>query len=370
MSETLFKPTTIPAPATTHDFRRHAKRLALIALALVVIIGAATYGRHWWNVGRFIETTDDAYAGGNVTPVSPHVAGFVAQILVADNQHVTAGQVLIRLDDRDFAAALNHAKAVTAERQAALAGLEAKLELQQAMIHQAEANLAAKTAAAGFAQQDEVRYRTLALTPAGSLQNAQRAQANGDEAKASTDAASAALIAARQQLSVLSAEIDEARAGVAQAEADLETARLNSGYTEIRSPIDGYVGNRAAQVGAYVTSGAYLLSIIPAEGLWVDANFKEDQLADMRPGQTATVVADVLPGKTFHGHVLSLAPGTGAVFAVIPPENATGNFTKIVQRVPVRIALDDGDARLGELRPGLSTTVSVDTQASAPSAGE
>jgi membrane fusion protein (multidrug efflux system) len=173
------------------------------------------------------------------------------------------------------------------------------------------------------------------------------------------------LAAARQQMSVLQAEIAAARAGVAQAKADVETARLNLGYTEIRSPIDGYVGNRAAQVGAYVASGAYLLSVIPSRGLWVDANFKEDQLARMRPGQTATVVADVLPGKTLHGHVASLSPGTGAIFSVIPPENATGNFTKIVQRVPVRIALDDGDARLGELRPGLSATVSVDTRAPA-----
>ena len=182
------------------------------------------------------------------------------------------------------------------------------------------------------------------------------------EAQAVIKASEASLAASRQQLTVLDADIAAARASLAQAEADLETAQLNLTYTEIRSSIDGYIGNRAAQVGAYVASGAYLLSVIPAHGLWVDANFKEDQLARMRPGQQATVVADVLPGKTFHGHVESLAPGTGAIFSVIPPENATGNFTKIVQRVPVRIALDDADARLGELRPGLSTTVSVDTK--------
>ncbi len=367
MSETLFKPATIPV-SSARDLRRRARKLGPAALALIAIIAAAAYGEHWWNIGRFIETTDDAYAGGDVTAVSPHVAGFVAQILVADNQHVSAGQVVIRLDDRDFVAALNHAKAVADERHAALAGLEAKLVMQQAAIRQAEADLAGKTATAGFAKADEARYRELALTPAGSRQNAERAQANGEAAQAATEAATAGLTAARQQLNVLNAEIDEARAGVAQAEADLETARLNLGYTEIRSPIDGYIGNRAAQAGAYVASGAYLVSIIPAQGLWVDANFKEDQLARMRPGQPATVVADVLPGKTFHGHIESLAPGTGAVFSVIPPENATGNFTKIVQRVPVRIALDDGDARLGQLRPGLSTTVSVDTR-SAP-AGE
>ena len=200
------------------------------------------------------------------------------------------------------------------------------------------------------------------MTSYGSRQNAERASATDQEAQAATKSAEAALAAARQQLIVLRREIAAGRAGVAQAKADLETARLNLGYTEIRSPIEGYIGNRAARVGAYVASGAYLLSIIPAQGLWVDANFKEDQLAHMRAGQPATVVADIRPGKTFHGHVLSLAPGTGAIFSVIPPENATGNFTKIVQRVPVRIALDDADARLGELRPGLSTTVSVDTR--------
>ena len=281
---------------------------------------------------------------------------------MADNQHVEAGQLLIRLDARDFKAALDHAQAVADGKQAVLGGLEAKYVLQQQMISQAEADRAAKAAHAIFAGEDAVRYRSLALTSYGSRQNAERASAADQEARSATKSAEAALAAARQQLSVLSAEIAAARADVAQAKADLETARLNLGYTEIRAPIEGYIGNRAGQVGAYVASGAYLVSVIPAQGLWVDANFKEDQLARMQPGQPTTVVADVLPGKVFHGHVLSLAPGPGAIFSVIPPENATGNFTKIVQRVPVRIALDHGDARLGALRPGLSTTVSVDTR--------
>ena len=338
------------------------KQLALAGLALALTLGGIGYGRYWWETGRFIESTDDAYAGGNVTAVSPHVAGFVAEILVGDNERVQAGQLLVRLDARDYQAALDHAQAMAEERQAALTGLEAKSALQQTMIRQAEADLAAKTAHATFAVADAVRYRNLALTGYGTRQNAERTSAVDDEAKAGIKASEAGLAAARQQLAVLDADIAASRAGVAQAKADLETARLNLGYTEIRSPIDGYIGNRAARVGAYVASGAYLLSVIPARGLWVDANFKEDQLARMRPGQPATVIADVLPGKTFHGHVASLAPGAGAIFSVIPPENATGNFTKIVQRVPVRIELDDADAQLGELRPGLSTTVSVDTR--------
>jgi len=350
------------AGALTGKYRFGRKHLAVAGIALAVALGGAQYGHNWWTVGRFIESTDDAYAGGNVTAVAPHVAGFISEILVKDNQRVDAGQLLVRLDARDFRAALDRAQAAFDQRQAALAGLEAKHALQQTMIRQAEADLAAKSAHASFAGEDAVRYRDLAATSYGSRQNAERASAADREAQATTRSAEAGLGAARQQLTVLEADIAAARAGVAQAKADLETARLNLGYTEIHAPVDGYVGNRAAQVGAYVASGAYLLSVIPAHGLWVDANFKEDQLAQMHPGQPATVVADVLPGKTFHGHVESLAPGTGAIFSVIPPENATGNFTKIVQRVPVRIALDDADARLGELRPGLSTTVSVDTR--------
>ena len=358
--------TSAPVKSRRQFGRKH---LAIASLAVAIVAGGIGYSRYWWNIGRFIESTDDAYAGGNITPVAPRVAGFVAQILMTDNQQVQAGQLLIRLDARDFRAALDHAQAIADQRQAALACLQAKYVLQQEMIGKAEADLATKAAHATFAGPDAVRYRDLALTTFGTRQNAERASSVDEEAKSATKSAKAALAAARQQLTVLDAEIAEARAGVAQAKADLETARLNLGYTEIRSPIDGYVGNRAAQIGAYVSSGAYLLSVIPAHGLWVDANFKEDQLAHMRPGQPAIMVADVLPGKIFRGHIQSLAPGTGAVFSVIPPENATGNFTKIVQRVPVRIALDDDDARFGDLRPGLSMTVNVDTKR-ASAAGE
>ena len=233
--------------------------------------------------------------------------------------------------------------------------------MQQTAIRQAKADLDAKTAQAAFAKEDDQRYRDLAQTAAGSRQNAERASSLNLAAEASVVSSEAGLDAAKQQLTVLDAEIAVAKADVAQAEADLHTAELNLGYTDIRSPIDGYVGNRAAEIGAYVAGGAYLVTIIPAHDLWVDANFKESQLEHMTPGQAATVVADVLPDHVFRGHVLTVAPATGAVFSVIPPENATGNFTKIVQRVPVRIKLDD-DPMLRALRPGLSTTVGVDTR--------
>ena len=321
------------------------RRLAVAGLALAVTLGGIGYGRYWWNIGRFIESTDDAYAGGNVTAGLAACRG-LCFANPGDRQPVCACRSIADPPGpRDFQAALDHAQAIADQRQAALSGLEAKYVLQQAMISQAEADLNAKAAHATFADADAVRYRNLAATTLARGKTPRGRQRPTRRRRSTTKSAQAGLAAARQQLTVLDAQIAEARADVAQAKADLETARLNLGYTEIRSPIDGYVGNRAAQVGAYVANGAYLLSVIPSQGLWVDANFKEDQLAHMRPGQPATVVADVLPGKIFHGHVESLAPGTGAVFSVIPPENATGNFTKIVQRVPVRIALDDGEAR-------------------------
>jgi membrane fusion protein (multidrug efflux system) len=338
------------------------KQRLLLGFALIAALGLAWYGVDWWTVGRFFQDTDDAYVGGDVTPISPHISGFIAEIAVKDNQLIKAGQLLIRLDDRDVRAVADHAGAILQQRKATLGSLRAKYTLQQTTIQQAQADLDAKTAQADFAKIDAERYRTLARTNDGSQQDAQRTTALDQAARAAVASALAALAAAKQQLSVLSADIDAATADVAQAEADLQTARLNLGYAEIRAPIDGFIGNRAAQVGAYVAQGAYLLTVVPAHGLWVDANFKEDQLERMEPGQPATISVDTLPGHVFHGHLQSLAPATGAVFSVIPPENATGNFTKIVQRVPVRIALDDDDAALVRIRPGLSTIATVDTR--------
>ena len=351
------------APAQARTRRRlNRKALALAAAAAIAVPAAAAYGYHWWQVGRFIETTDDAYVGGDVTPIAPHVAGFVQRVLVSDNQRVEAGQTLLRLDPNEFEAALNHAAAVLQAREAALANLQAKRALQHSLIAGAQADLVAKQAQAQFAAEDSERYQALARTAAGSRQSAQKAQAADRASQAGVASAQAAWDAAKQQLAVLDAEVTAAKADVAQAQADLRTARLNLGYTDITAPVAGYIGNRSAQVGAYVATGTDLLSVVPANGLWVDANFKEDEIAHIQPGDPATVVADVLPGRTFHGHVGSLSPATGAVFSVIPAQNATGNFTKIVQRVPVRIHLDGDAASLGLLRPGLSVTVSVDTK--------
>ncbi len=357
------------APAS-RDLRRAIRRVglrrfALYGLALLIGLGGAWYGHQWWTVGRFIESTDDAYVGGDVTVIAPKVAGLIADVPVTDNQVVHAGDLLVKLDDRDYRAALAKADAAVAGEEATLANLDATRRLQESMIAQAEAEVSAADAEVARSRFDVVRYSQLASNQYASLQRFQQADADNKKATAAVDKALAALAAARRRLDVIDTQKQQAGAALDQAVAERDLARLNLGYTELRAPIDGVVGNRSARPGAYAMVGAQLISLVPANGLWVDANFKESQLAHIRPGLPASVEADVLPGQVFRGHVASLAPATGAQFSVLPPENATGNFTKIVQRVPVRIRLDDGASTLGDLRPGLSVTAAVDERPSA-----
>ena len=349
--------TSIP---TAKPRRIDRKRVILSTLALVGLPALSAFAYHWWTVGRFIEGTDDAYVGGDVTVIAPKVAGFIAQVAVSDNQAVRAGDLLVKLDDRDYRAALARAEAAVTGEYATLAHLDATRRLQESQIAEARAGIAAAEAEVDRARDDDVRFRQLSGHSAASIQAYQKAQADYKKALAAGDAARSALASAQRQLDVIGTQKLQTEAALAGAKAELDTARLNLEYTELRAPIDGTVGNRSARTGAYATVGSQLLSIVPARGLWVDANFKESQIARMRPGQTAKIRADVLPGRTFPGHVASLAPATGAQFSILPPENATGNFTKIVQRVPVRIALDGDASALGELRPGLSVTADVD----------
>jgi membrane fusion protein (multidrug efflux system) len=309
-----------------------------------------------------MENTDDAYVGGDITVIGPKVSGYVTALNVTDNQQVHAGDLLVKIDDRDYRAALAKAEGAVAAQEALLTNLDATEQLQQAVINEAKASVVAANAEATRAHDDQVRYHELAGRAAVSMESAQRADAADKTARANTEKAEAAWIAAQRQLNVIASQKQQARAALAQAKAERDIAALNVSYTELRAPVDGVIGNRRARVGAYAAAGTQLLSVVPAHGLWVDANFKEDQLARMQAGQPVTIRADVLPGRTFHGHVTSLAPATGAEFSVLPPENATGNFTKIVQRVPVRIALDPKDDALGLLRPGLSVVADIDTR--------
>jgi membrane fusion protein (multidrug efflux system) len=347
-------------PGLPRGLRLGLGRVLLAGAVLAATAFGARYASDWWTVGRFVESTDDAYVGGEVTVIAPKVAGFIETVAVTDNQPVHAGDLLVRLDDRDYRAALARAEAAVAGARAKLANLEALRRLQGQLIAQAEAEIDGAQAEVVRSGYDVTRYRQLAADRFASAQRQQQADADHRKAQADAARARAAGAAAGLQLDVIDSEKQQAEAALAQAVADRDLAKLALGYTELRAPIDGTVGNRSARAGAYAPVGAQLIAIVPAQGLWVDANFKESQLARMRPGMAATVRADILPGEVFAGHVESLAPATGAQFSVLPAENATGNFTKIVQRVPVRIRLDGDGGLLGRLRPGLSVTVAVD----------
>ena len=338
--------------------------IARIAIAFVLVAVAAAWGGQWWTTGRFVEDTDDAYVGGDVTTMAAKVAGYVQTVAVGDNQVVHRGDLLVKIDDRDYRAAFLRAQASVAAAGALLGNLDANERLQRSVIGQADAGVSAAQAEATRAQLDDARYRDLASRSAVSTESAQRAQAAAQTAQAGKEGAAAAQESARRQLAVIASQRKQAEAALAQAEAELESARLNLSYTELRAPLDGVIGNRRARVGAYATAASQLLVVVPSHGLWIDANFKEDQLGKLRVGQAVDIHADVDPGRAFKGHVVSLAPATGAQFSVLPPENATGNFTKIVQRVPVRIALDGRDGDLALLRPGLSVKASINTKAS------
>jgi membrane fusion protein (multidrug efflux system) len=341
---------------------RSKKNLIIRIALLVVVVLALGLLIEWWRNGRFIEHTDDAYVGADTTVMSARVPGYITQVLVKDNQKVHAGDVLVRLEDRDYRAALAKAESAIAAQQAALINLDATRQLQLAVIAQSRAGVDASNAETARAKQDQTRYDNLAQKAAVSKQSEERATAEYKEAIAQGHKADATVEAAQRQLAVIDSQKLQVKAALDAAAAERDIALLNLEYTVVKAPVDGTVGNRHARVGAYASTGQQLLALVPAHGLWIDANFKEDQLAKMRSGDIATVKADALPGHEFHGTLLSLAPATGTQFSVLPAENATGNFTKIVQRVPVRIELNGTDADFGALRPGLSVEVSVDTR--------
>jgi membrane fusion protein (multidrug efflux system) len=342
------------------------KRVLAVLAGFAALAGLALAGQRWWSEGRFMEDTDDAYVGADVVVLRPRVAGYIVEEHAADNQPVRKGDLLLRIDDRDYRARVARAESLVAAQRALLGNLDAARLQQGAVIEQAHAGVLASDAETARARDDEARYRGLAQKEAVSVQSAQRADADYKQARANTRKAQASQLAAERELGVIGSRRRQAEAALAEAEAGLELARIDLAYTEVRSPIDGVVGNRRARGGAYAQAGEQLLSIVPARGLWVDANFKESQLARLRPGQRAEIAADALPGRVFHGRIQSLAPATGAQFSVLPPENATGNFTRIVQRVPVRILLDDADSALGRLRPGLSVVATVDARGGEP----
>jgi membrane fusion protein (multidrug efflux system) len=339
---------------------RHA---ALIVLLIIVLTLGAGTGWYWWTAWRFQQSTDDAYVQSDITVISPKVEGYIKEVPVEENQQVSAGQVLIVVDDRDFAAKTAQAEAVVATEEAIVATYASRLQSQQAMIAQAAATVQSADADLNRAQLDYKRYTTLVTSDFASRQRFETADADSRKAEAALGKARAALVAEQSQLAVLGSQKREEEARLLQARAGLQLAKSDLDNTVIRAPVAGIAGNRAGRVGQYVKPGTQLLSLVPLPYVYVTANFKETQLTHMRPGQSAEISVDAYPDHPLTGRIESFAPASGAEFSLLPPDNATGNFTKIVQRVPVRIALPAEGPLARLLRPGLSVTVTVDTRA-------
>jgi len=342
---------------------RQAIRRATLALAVALgIAGATEFGHYYLTTGRYLETTDDAYVKADSTIIAPKVSGYIAEVLVSDNEPVKAGQMLARIDDRDFNTALNQAKADVAASEAAVKNLNAQIELQEPLIQQQAAEVDAAEANLKFAQEERTRYDELMKSGSGTVQRAQQTDAALRAQSAQLQQGKSGLIAANKKIEVLSTERAKAAAQLDHARAVEQQAALNLSYTQITAPVEGTVGARSLRVGQYVQAGTQLMAVVPLDAVYVVANFKETQLTNVRNGQPVELRVDSFHATKLKGHVDSLSPASGLEFALLPPDNATGNFTKIVQRVPVKIVLDD-PSLTGLLRPGMSAEPTVNTKA-------
>ena len=338
------------------------KRIALRAMLACGVVASVLYGYDYWTAGRFLVSTDDAYVQADFTAIAPKVSGYIAQVLVRDNERVKQGQTLARIDDRDFRTALAQARADVATATATIANLDAQITLQHANIAEAQAGIVSADASLKFARQDDARYRRLMAAGAGTVQRTQQAEATLRETTAQLSRSQAAMVAAQKQTAVLGTERQKAVAQRDAAEAVARQARLNLSYTVITAPVSGTVGARTLRVGQFVQAGTQLMAVVPLHAVYITANFKETQLTHIRRGEPVSIEVDGFPSVTLNGHVDSIAPASGLEFALLPPDNATGNFTKIVQRVPVRIAIDD-DTLAGRLRAGMSVEPTINTRA-------
>lgn len=364
--------TTVAPEKRTIPGRKHL----IAAAVVVVVVTAAVAGIRWWTVGRFIESTDDAYVRADVVTMSSHVPGYVSEVAVQDDQPVRAGDVLIRIDDRDYQAKVDHAEATVSaalaaihEQEAGAASLDAQVAQQSSLIAQAQADVTAARADAVRRDADAGRYRELYAQQASSGQRLELARADQQKAAAVLAKASAAVQSQRDQQDVLRRRREQSLAGIERANAQLSEARsalalaqLDLQHTVIRATRDGVIGQRTVRPGQYVETGMPLLAVVPLNDVYVVANFKETQLGDMHTGQPVQIDIDTYSGHTLRGKVTSIAPGSGAEFALLPPDNATGNFTKVVQRIPVRIRFDASREDARRLRAGMSVVVRVDTR--------
>ncbi|WP_027487847.1 HlyD family secretion protein [Allorhizobium undicola] len=336
--------------------------LVLPIIGLLVLAGGGYYGYNWWTEGRFLVSTDDAYIGGDIAVISPKVTGYVSAVPVKENQEVKAGDVLVTLDDGDYRIALDQARSELATQKLTVSRIDAQIKGGEASLEQARAQKLAYDATLQQAELNFKRITDLQAQSVVSRAELDTATSTLATSKANVAASIASIASAQAAVDVLRAQRDEAESGIRTSEIAVQKAERDLSFTVLRAPYDGVVGNLGVQVGDLVSSGKRLAALVPVHDLYIDANFKETQIADIKPGAKARLHVDAYGDKPLEGTVVSLAPGSGAVFSVLPPENATGNFTKVIQRLPVRIAIPADALKEGHLRAGLSVVVDVDTR--------
>lgn len=356
------------APEASPPAKSGGKRFVLPVLLLALLAGGAAYGYEWWTNGRFMVSTDDAYVQGDIATISPKVTGYVAKVNVSANQQVRAGDVLVTLDDGDYRNALDQADAQIATARLSLGRIDAQIDGARASLTQAEAQKAALEASVRGAEINQGRASTLQSKSVGTTAELDSANVALDQAKANLAGGEATIISAKANIALLEAQYKETQGTIRTLELQRDKAARDLGFTVLKAPYDGVVGNRSVQVGDLVSPGQRLMALVPTRELYIDANFKETQIAHLVPGSKVNVHVDAYDDQPIQATVESIAPASGSVFSLLPPENATGNFTKIIQRVPVRIALPQDALDSGRLRAGLSVVVDVDTR-TAPEAG-
>ncbi|MET4182192.1 membrane fusion protein (multidrug efflux system) [Bradyrhizobium sp. JR7.2] len=362
-------PAAAPAPPPKPTQRPASSlwgRLAIPLFAVIValaFVALATLRFDEWVGNAVVQTTNDAYVRADLTRLASRVSGEVLTVGVSDFQRVKAGDLLIQIDPADYQAQVAQSEAAVAAAQAVLDNLSNQVELQYATIAQAQAAQLSAEALEVEARQEQDRQKSLTQTEAGTRQRLEQAVAGYAKAQADVRASRAVIAAQQHQLEVLQGTKKQRAADVAAAKATLASAKLKLGYTRITAPFDGVVGERQVQPGDYVNIGTNLINVVPLPKVYVIANYKETQLTHVAPGQPVEITVDGFPREKLRGKVERIAPATGAQVALLPPDNATGNFTKVVQRIPVRIQFDDNQPLLARLVPGMSVVTSIDTKA-------
>lgn len=344
------------------------QRRLSIFVVIVALVALGLLG-HWLLIGRFHENTDNAYVQGEITRVSSQLGARIEQVLVHDNQKVEKGQLLVKLEAADFELALERARAALETREAELAQAQSRLQQQSSLIAASQADVAASQANLSRSQIDLSRAQTLRKPGYVSEERVTTLSADSRVASSQLAKAQADLAAQRQQIDSLNADVKRLQAQISNARADVAQAELNLTRTEIHAPIAGTIGQRSSRAGQVVQAGAYLLSVVPDNEIWVQANFKETQIGRMQPGQSAELIFDAYPDMPIEGHVESLFAASGAQFSLLPPDNATGNFTKVVQRIPVKLTFAADNPLAGKIRPGMSVEVKVDISSDAHHGG-